>query len=110
MIRGVLDGASQVLGRRLPTAVCTVYWPRFPDRAFQRLAVTGLTAFNDAILRLAFAHGLPVVDLRLVCGDDADYANPIEPSAMGGFKIARAIAGLVRTHDFAGGRTAVYVR
>ena len=99
-----------VLARGVPTAVCTVYWPRFSDPTFQRLAVTGLTAFNDAILRLAFAHGLPVVDLRLVCDDDADYANPIEPSAMGGYKIARAIAGLVDAHDFGGGRTVVYVR
>jgi lysophospholipase L1-like esterase len=104
------DMLRAVLARGLPTAVCTVYWPRFPDATFQRLAVTGLTAFNDAILRLAFARGLPVIDLRLVCDDDADYANPIEPSAMGGFKIARAIAGVVGAHDFGGGRTVVYVR
>jgi hypothetical protein len=33
-----------------------------------------------------------VVDLRLVCGEPADYANPIEPSGRGGLKIARAVA------------------
>lgn len=37
-------------------------------------------------------RGLPVIELRLVCGEAEDYANPIEPSARGGEKIARAIA------------------
>jgi hypothetical protein len=32
-----------------------------------------------------------VIDLRLVCTEPADYANPIEPSSGGGEKIARAI-------------------
>ena len=81
----------RVLDRDLPLALCTIYHPRFPDAALQRRAVAALTVFNDAILRVAFARGLPVIDLRLVCGDDADYANPIEPSERGGEKIARAI-------------------
>ncbi len=89
-----------VLGRRLPTAVCTVYDPRFPDPMRQRLAVAGLALFNDAIARAAFARGLPVIDLRLVCDEDADFANPIEPSARGGDKIAAEIARLMSEHDF----------
>jgi hypothetical protein len=32
-----------------------------------------------------------VIDLRLVCTEPADYANPIEPSSRGGEKIAQAI-------------------
>ena len=48
--------------------------------------------FNDVILRVAFEHHLPVIDLRLVCNEPADYANPIEPSGRGGRKIALAIA------------------
>jgi len=39
------------------------------------------------------------VDLRLVCTEPSDYANPIEPSGSGGAKIARAIVaslGLLR--------------
>jgi hypothetical protein len=32
-----------------------------------------------------------VIDLRLICSEPADYANPIEPSGPGGQKIARAI-------------------
>jgi hypothetical protein len=76
----------------------------------QRLAVTALTLFNDAILRAAFARGLPLIDLRLVCDDDADYANPIEPSSQGGEKIVRAIARLLAEHDFSRRHTEVFVR
>ena len=99
---------GEVSGARLPAAVCTVYYPRFPDPSLQSLAVTALAHFNDAILRAAFARGLPVVDLRLVCDSDDDYANPIEPSVRGGEKIARALAGLLTGHDFARRRTEVF--
>ncbi|HEV3470074.1 MAG TPA: GDSL-type esterase/lipase family protein [Pyrinomonadaceae bacterium] len=97
-----------LLGAGLPAAVCTVYYPRFPEPLLQRLAVAALAHFNDVIVRAAASEGLPLVDLRLVCGDDADYANPIEPSARGGEKIARAVARLVAEHDFARGRTEVF--
>jgi hypothetical protein len=99
-----------VRARALPTAMCTIYEPRFPDPRMQRLAVTGLCLFNDAITRQAFARGLPLIDLRLVCNEDGDYANPIEPSSQGGEKIARAIAGLLADHDFSQGRTEVFAR
>lgn len=59
-----------------------------PDPAVARV---GLTAFNDVILRVAFQAKLPVIDLRFVCSEPGDYANPIEPSSRGGEKIARAI-------------------
>jgi hypothetical protein len=80
-----------VLAHRLPTALCTVYYPSFPDPRLQRVAVAALTVFNDAILRTAFARRLPVLDLRLICDSPADYANPIEPSVAGGEKIAAVI-------------------
>ena len=105
--RGYLAMLEGVLARGLPTAVCTVYHPRFPEAAFQRMAVAGLTVFNDSIIRAAFDRGLPLLDLRLVCTEAGDYANPIEPSARGGEKIARAIAELVE-HGFSGGRTEVF--
>jgi hypothetical protein len=101
---------DQVLARALPTAVCTVYDPRYPDPRMQRLAVAGLTIFNEVILRQAFARGLPVIDLRLVCDEDADYANPIEPSSHGGEKIVAAIARVLAEHDFSRRRSEVYVR
>ena len=82
---------ADVVARDMPLAVCTIYNGAFPDRVLQRRATTALTVFNDAILRVAFERGLPVIDLRLVCNDPADYANPIEPSVRGGEKIARMI-------------------
>jgi lysophospholipase L1-like esterase len=98
-----------VLEPRLPTTFCTVYYPRFPDPIIQRLAVTALTMFNDVIIREAVMAGAPLLDLRLICNADIDYANPIEPSVVGGEKIARAIATLVQEHDFVRGRTEVFV-
>ncbi len=105
--RGYLAMLAEVLAHGLPTAICTVYYPRFPEATLQKMAVAGLTVFNDCIIRAAFAHGLPLLDLRLICTEEGDYANPIEPSAQGGEKIARAIVELVE-HGFAGGRTEVF--
>jgi lysophospholipase L1-like esterase len=87
--RHAIDGART---QRLPITVCTIYNGNFPDADFQRLASTALSVFNDAILRVAFEHRLDVIDLRLVCNEPRDYANPIEPSSHGGAKIAAAIA------------------
>jgi hypothetical protein len=93
--RGYLAMLTDVLAHELPTAICTIYYPRFPDAALQKVAVAALTVFNDCIVRAAFAHGLPLLDLRLICTEAEDYANSIEPSAQGGEKIARAIAEFV---------------
>ena len=75
----------------LPVTVCTIYNGNFPDPQFQRIAATALCVFNDAILRVAFERRLSVIDLRLVCSEPTDYANPIEPSSRGGAKIAQSI-------------------
>ena len=81
--------------RGLPLVVCTIYNGNFPDPDYRERVVVALTAFNDAIVRTACAHGLDVIDLRAVCDLPQDYANPIEPSSVGGAKIARAIARVV---------------
>jgi lysophospholipase L1-like esterase len=80
-----------LLARGLPTALCTIYDtpPSSPD---QRLIRTALALFNDEIGRIAFSRGLALIDLRLICSEDEDYANPIEPSSAGGARIAAAIA------------------
>jgi hypothetical protein len=69
-----------------------------------------LCLFNDVILREAFRAGLPVLDLPLVCTDPADYSrsSPIEPSVVGGGKIARAISRLVTAYDFQGEGSRVF--
>jgi hypothetical protein len=88
---GVLTG--------LPLTVCTIYNGCFDDPSFQRVASATLTVFNDAIIRVAIEQGLTVIDLRAVCNQAEDYANPIEPSSVGGAKIARVIVGLVSGAD-----------
>ncbi len=98
---------TEVLAKGLPTAICTIYYPRFPDATLQRIAVTALTVFNDCIIRAAFAHRIPLLDMRLICTEEGDYANAIEPSARGGEKISAAIVETVQ-HGFASSRTEVF--
>ena len=97
-----------VLSKNLPTAVCTIYFPNFPEALFQRLAVTALSVFNDVIIRQAIANNLPIIDLRLICNEGADYANSIEPSDKGGKKIAAKILELINKHEFSNRRTEVF--
>jgi lysophospholipase L1-like esterase len=96
-----------VLAQDTPTVVATIY-DSVPGLGPGLR--TALAPFNDVILREAAARGLPVLDLRLVCNEPADYAasSPIEPSAAGAAKIAAAIAELVGTHDRGERRTVVY--
>ena len=92
--RDYLEMADAVLKRGLPTAFCTIYDtpPSSPD---QRIIRTALAVFNDVITRAAFARGAALIDLRLICDQDEDYANPIEPSVAGGEKMSAAVARFV---------------
>lgn len=75
----------------IPTAGCTIYDANFPPPEGP-VITSALSLFNDVITRALFSRGMPLIDLRLICNEAADYANPIEPSVQGGGKIARAIA------------------
>ncbi len=88
--RAALD---EVLALGRPTVICTIYNGNL-EPAHVRIARTALALFNDVIVRYALDRRAALVDLRLVCCEAADYANPIEPSEQGGMKIARAIAAL----------------
>jgi lysophospholipase L1-like esterase len=83
---------AAVLKRGLPATVCTIYNGNLPDALTRRLAATALTVFND---------------VRIVCSEPSDYANPIEPSVRGGAKIARAVARAV-TERRTGGPTEIF--
>jgi hypothetical protein len=86
---------DRVLGKGLPTTLCTIYDANYaPPQS--RVITAALSLFNDVITRAAFSRGLDLIDLRLICSEAGDYANPIEPSAQGGAKIAAAIAACVR--------------
>jgi len=43
-----------------------------------------------------------VLDLRQIIDEDSDYANPIEPSAHGGEKMAKAISQILLGIDDSG--------
>jgi hypothetical protein len=111
-VRGRFRDAYRAMLRALaaarrPTVVCTVYDAIPGLGAADEAALAG---FNEIILREAFAAGLPVLDLRLVCGQSSDYSHvsPIEPSFAGGAKIARLIAEVATAHDFDRPRSVVY--
>lgn len=97
-----------VLAMKKPAAVCTIYDPNFPDPTEQRIACTALSLFNDVITRAASHHGLPVIDLRVLFDSPEDYANPIEPSVIGGDKLARTIAAVVAGHVFLQRKCVIY--
>ena len=80
-----------VFARGLQPTLCTIYNGAFEDPRLARRARVALMMFNDVIVRMAFEHQVSMIDLRLVCSEAADYANPIEPSGPGGLKIAKAI-------------------
>jgi len=105
--RALLDA---VVARGLPAAVCTIYDARFPDMTERRIASVGLTIFNECITREASARGLALIDLRLVCRTDQDLATPIEPSVIGGAKIADAIAAFASNYDWRKGRSEVFTK
>lgn len=89
-----------------PSAVCTIYDTPASGPAYQ-VVRTALAIFNDCITRAAFSRGISLIDLRLICNEDSDYANPIEPSVRGGEKIARAVAALAVGGSAAAGSTVV---
>ena len=102
--RGMLHALARL---QKPTAVCTIY-DAIPGLGPEDH--TALALFNEIILREAFAARLPVIDLRLVCNHAADYSpvSSIEPSVVGGAKIARVIATLAANHDWHRQQSAVY--
>jgi hypothetical protein len=100
---------AKVLSLGKPTAICTVYdsIPALLGPA----EFAALSGFNDTITRAAVTTGIPLIDLRVTCNHADDYSplSPIEPSVVGGAKIADAICRMLADHDFSHKRCAVYV-
>ena len=100
---------EKVIATGKQVTLCTIYDPRFENESQQRMCVAALGVFNDVITRAAAQHGLPLIDLRVVFSDAADYANAIEPGPKGGKKIAKLIHQIVASHDFQSRLSATYV-
>ena len=116
---------DNVLTYKLPTTVCNIYYPRFHSRSLnrvvsylpmmangetiQQMAMAAETIFNDAITYEIFKRKLSLIDLRVLCDEDKDFANPIEPSCIGGMKIAKVINKIVDVHSFDSNACGVYL-
>src|SRR4051812_33342691 len=108
--RAMLDAivAASTATNATSLALCTIY-DAIPGLGQAERA--GLALFNDVITREAFRTGAALIDLRLICTETSDYAatSPIEPSAAGGGKIARALLRAATTHDPHPGQRQVFV-
>tara|TARA_B100001996_G_C18512068_1_gene535783 strand:+ start:89 stop:772 length:684 start_codon:yes stop_codon:yes gene_type:complete len=114
-----------VLSYNLPTTFCSIYYPRFDARSLDRvqdymsvlsngreiqeMVMAAETIFNDIITYEIFKRKIPLIDLRVLCDDDQDFANPIEPSCIGGMKIAKTINTIANVHSFDSNASGVYV-
>lgn len=99
---------AHVVDKHKRIAVCTIYDPNYVNAQQNQIASAALSVFNDRITRIAFAHGLPVIDLRLLFSGTEHYANSIEPGPKGGAKIAEQIQQLLLHHDFTRKQSLIY--
>ena len=122
--RDYIKMLTNVIKYGLKTTLCTIYNPCFdhenmdrisymfpPNSNFkklQRRSTTALPLFNNIIFQEAFNFGIPVMDLRLIFSDREDYANPIEPSVVGGLKMAKIIKEIFQNHEFLKSNSVVY--
>jgi hypothetical protein len=85
---------------RRPVLLLTVYNPCFHghgfDRAYQQAAESAVSVINDVIQQEGRRRSFDILELRTLFDDRADYANPIEPSAIGGAKLAKRMGAWVR--------------
>lgn len=86
---------AAALSCRRPLVLCTIYNGNFADAQYRKCVRMAIALYDDVIVRVALEHGLAVIDLRAVCSAADDYANDIEPSVLGGAKIAGVIVRAV---------------
>jgi len=103
--RAVLEHS---LSRHPNLAVCTIY-DSVPDIGEQ--ALTALALFNEVILKEAVRKKCPILDLRLLFDQPADYSpvSSIEPSGQGAGKLARLILKVVGSHDEDGNASRIHI-
>ncbi|KAJ3042727.1 hypothetical protein HDV00_006784 [Rhizophlyctis rosea] len=109
-------------------AVCNIYNPRPDAKGTPRMhpemggveegdawkdpeqiaMEVGLSLYNDVIWAVAAREGIPVINVREMFCEAADYSTPIEPGVQGGGKLARAILRVVEKEEF-DGESSVYI-
>ena len=105
MFTGMVAAARET---GLPCVICTMVPARFARPEDQRVTSAALAIFNDRVLSCAFGAGLPLVDLRLVCNEDADFATETLLSRAGVRKAANAIRAALYRVSRPGESTRVY--
>jgi hypothetical protein len=79
--------------------VLTVYNPCFHahgfNPAYQQAAESAVSIINDVVQQEGRRRSFDILELRTLFQDRADYANPIEPSTVGGAKLANCMSDWV---------------
>ena len=93
---------ANLSSHRANLLLCTVYEGDLADSDefsdVNNSSKTMVSLFNDIVYRTANKYGADVLELREIFVRPEDYANPIEPSHIGGGKLAKAIQRWV-DHD-----------
>jgi len=86
---------ANLSNHRAKLLLCTVYEGDLADSDefsdVNNSSKTMVSLFNDIVYRTANKYGADVLELREIFVRPEDYANPIEPSHIGGEKLAKAI-------------------
>ena len=86
---------ANLSSHRANLLLCTVYEGDLADSDefsdVNNSSKTMVSLFNDIVYRTANKYGADVLELREIFVRPEDYANPIEPSHIGGGKLAKAI-------------------
>ena len=92
----------------VPTIVCTLVPARYTEPSRQRVGAAALAIFNDRILRRTIAARLSIVELRLICDEEGDYASETLLSHAGVRKVANVARSALYDISRNPGRTRVY--
>lgn len=94
---------EKLSGEQRRVLALTIYNPAFASNGMemedQLAAEAGLSGFNDVIQQQALKYSCDILDIRPIFNSPEDYANPIEPSMIGGQKIAKEISKWVLTQN-----------
>jgi hypothetical protein len=86
---------ANLSNHRAKLLLCTVYEGDLVDSDefsdVNNSSKTMVSLFNDIVYRTANKYSADVLELREIFVRPEDYANPIEPSHIGGGKLAKAI-------------------
>jgi len=89
------DIVAKLLKRGAEVGIFTIYEGNFDEDKKKALSV-GVSIFNDVLYRTfneisRTEENFRIYELRDICNEHGDYANPIEPSSAGARKIANVI-------------------